>query len=110
MITATKPKASANHHQKKTRSRSRGNAALKTYRERALELFPGGSNGEYGIPPENVQVLERGKGCRVWDTEGRQYLDMTMVWGSALVGHAHPITRAALSTFRSAKSKFLSIQ
>ena len=61
-----------------------------TYRERALALFPAGSNGEYGIPPELVPVIERGEGSRVWDTEGREFLDMTMAWGAALVGHAHP--------------------
>jgi len=61
-----------------------------TYRERALALFPAGSNGEYGIPAELVPVIERGEGCRVWDTDGREFLDMTMAWGAALVGHAHP--------------------
>ena len=60
------------------------------YRERALKAFPAGSNGEYGIPSELVPVLQRGKGCRVWDTDGREFLDMTMAWGAALVGHAHP--------------------
>jgi glutamate-1-semialdehyde 2,1-aminomutase len=60
-----------------------------TWRERSLALFPAGSNGEYGIPEELVPVLARGAGCRVWDTDGREYLDMTMAWGSALVGHAH---------------------
>lgn len=60
------------------------------YPQRALSLFPGGSNGEYGLPPELLPVLDRGRGCRVWDTDGREYLDMTMAWGSALVGHAHP--------------------
>ncbi|MEM7292237.1 MAG: aminotransferase class III-fold pyridoxal phosphate-dependent enzyme, partial [Pseudomonadota bacterium] len=29
-------------------------------------------------------------GCRVWDTEDREYIDYTMAWGSALVGHSHP--------------------
>ena len=61
-----------------------------SYRERALKSFPAGSNGEYGIPAELVPVLHRGAGCRVWDTDGRQFLDMTMAWGAALVGHAHP--------------------
>ena len=61
-----------------------------TFRERALALFPAGSNGEYGIPAELVPVLERGEGCRVWNTDGREFLDMTMAWGAALVGHAHP--------------------
>lgn len=67
-----------------------GAAAALSWRERGLALFPGGSNGEYGIPAELVPVIERGQGSRVWDTEGREYLDMTMAWGSALVGHAHP--------------------
>ncbi len=60
------------------------------FRDRALQFFPGGSNGEYGIPEGDAPVIERGHGCRVWDTDGREYLDMTMAWGSALVGHAHP--------------------
>lgn len=61
-----------------------------SFRERALARFPAGSNGEFGLPPELVPVIERGQGCRVWDTEGREFLDMTMAWGAALVGHAHP--------------------
>ncbi len=63
---------------------------MTSFRERALAPFPAGSNGEYGIPPELVPVIERGQGCRVWDTDGREFLDMTMAWGAALVGHAHP--------------------
>ena len=61
-----------------------------SWNQRARARFPAGSNGEYGIPDENVPVIERGTGCRVWDTEGREFLDLTMAWGSALVGHAHP--------------------
>ena len=61
-----------------------------SYRQRALSRFPSGSNGEYGIPPELIPVIERGKGCRVTSSEGRDFLDMTMAWGAALVGHAHP--------------------
>jgi len=60
------------------------------WRERALRLFPAGSNGEYGIPAEMVPVIERGSGARVWDTAGIELLDFTMAWGSALAGHAHP--------------------
>ncbi|MGA1237475.1 MAG: aspartate aminotransferase family protein [Limisphaerales bacterium] len=61
-------------------------------------FFPGGSNGEYGLPVELVPVLSRGRGCRVWDQAGREFLDMTMAWGAALVGHAHPaILEAAVA-------------
>jgi glutamate-1-semialdehyde 2,1-aminomutase len=58
--------------------------------QRALDVFPSGSNGEFGIPPELLPVVERGRGYRVWDTNGREYIDLTMAWGAALVGHAHP--------------------
>ena len=68
-----------------------------TFRERALNRFPGGSNGEFGLPPELLPVLARGEGCRVWDTDDREYLDLTMAWGSALVGHAHPRVIEAVS-------------
>lgn len=57
---------------------------------RLLRHFPGASNGEFGLPPELVPVLRRGEGCRVWDVDGHEYLDLTMAWGAALVGHAHP--------------------
>jgi glutamate-1-semialdehyde 2,1-aminomutase len=57
---------------------------------RVLRHFPGGSNGEFRLPADLVPVLREGRGCRVRDVLGRSYLDMSMAWGSALVGHAHP--------------------
>lgn len=61
-----------------------------SWRERALRALPAGSNGEFGLPPELVPVIERGSGPRVWDTEGREFVDFTMAWGAALPGHARP--------------------
>jgi glutamate-1-semialdehyde 2,1-aminomutase len=61
---------------------------LSTWSERALQAFPAGSNGEFDIPDGRNVVIERGKGCEVWDASGRRYLDLSMGWGSALVGHA----------------------
>lgn len=73
------------------------------YRTRALARFPGGSNGEYGLPAELLPVLTRAEGCHVWDTEGREFLDATMAWGSALVGHNHPkVVEAACQQARRA--------
>lgn len=63
---------------------------MNTFAERALKLFPAGSNGEYNFPRDFIPVVERGEGCRIWDCEGREFLDLTMAWGAALVGHAHP--------------------
>jgi len=58
---------------------------------RALGIFPAGiSNGEFGLPPDLLAVMERAEGCRLWDTAGNEFLDFSMGWGSCLVGHARP--------------------
>lgn len=69
---------------------------MPTDAERSLALFPGGSLGEYDLPPGDVLVLARGEGARVWDTAGRELVDFTMGWGSVLLGHAHPAVVAAV--------------
>ena len=40
--------------------------------------------------------VERGQGVRVWDEEGREYLDFTAGWGVTCLGHAHPVITEAL--------------
>jgi glutamate-1-semialdehyde 2,1-aminomutase len=40
--------------------------------------------------------IERANGCRVWDTEGRQYIDYVMGWGSALLGYNEPRIQQAI--------------
>ena len=68
-------------------------------RERALAVFPGGvSNGEFGLPPERIVVMERGEGCRLWDTTGCEWLDFSLGWGSVLVGHARPEIAGAVAS------------
>jgi 4-aminobutyrate aminotransferase-like enzyme len=40
-------------------------------------------------------VWERAKGTRVWDADGKQYLDLTAAFGVAAAGHANPRVVAA---------------
>ncbi|MBR8829149.1 MAG: aspartate aminotransferase family protein [Gomphosphaeria aponina SAG 52.96 = DSM 107014] len=35
-------------------------------------------------------AIERGEGCRLWDTEGRAYLDFVAGIATCTLGHAHP--------------------
>ncbi|MCH7652337.1 MAG: aspartate aminotransferase family protein [Chloroflexi bacterium] len=42
-------------------------------------------------------VLERGEGTRVWDTEGKEYLDFTSGWAVNNIGHANPVMAEAIS-------------
>ncbi len=48
--------------------------------------------GEYVLPTyRRVPVcVVRGKGSRVWDLEGKEYLDFFPGWGVSGLGHAHP--------------------
>lgn len=79
------------------------------FARRACEVFPGGANGEFGIPPVFVRVVDRGAGARVWDTDGKEYFDFTMAWGSALTGHAHPCVVEAISKALSEGINFAAI-
>jgi len=49
-------------------------------------------------------VIEKGKGCRVWDTEGKSYLDFVAGVAVCSLGHAHPRISEALC--RQAESLF----
>ncbi|MBF2078413.1 MAG: aspartate aminotransferase family protein [Synechococcales cyanobacterium T60_A2020_003] len=42
-------------------------------------------------------TLERGEGSRVWDTEGREYLDFVAGIATCTLGHAHPAMIAAVN-------------
>src|SRR5690349_1198787 len=35
-------------------------------------------------------VMTRGKGSRVWDSDGKEYLDLFAGFGGAILGHCHP--------------------
>ena len=61
-------------------------SALPKAVQRSLRIFPGGSNGEFNLPPELSMVISEGHGCELWDSNGVTYLDFSMGWGSALVG------------------------
>ena len=41
-------------------------------------------------------TLVRGQGARVWDEDGRQYLDFVGGWAVASLGHCHPAVVAAV--------------
>ncbi|MFI6799362.1 acetylornithine transaminase [Streptosporangium canum] len=49
----------------------------------------------YGVPPV---ALARGEGSRVWDVDGREYLDLIGGIAVSSLGHAHPALVAAVST------------
>ncbi len=64
----------------------------KYFRE-ALNLLPGGVNSPvraFKAVEGDPIVLVKGRGCRVWDADGREYIDFLASWGPLILGHAHP--------------------
>jgi glutamate-1-semialdehyde 2,1-aminomutase len=57
----------------------------------AKRVLPGGTFGNF---PAEV-VIREGKGGRVWDEQGKEYVDFLLGSGPMLVGHAHPEVTAA---------------
>ena len=64
--------------------------------KRAYRILPGNSLGTFYLPEGHEFVIERGAGSRVWDVEGREYLDYVLGSGPMLLGHAHPEVVAAI--------------
>jgi glutamate-1-semialdehyde 2,1-aminomutase len=66
---------------------------------RARELFPGGVNSPVrafrGVGGEPI-VAARGEGPRIWDADGKEYIDFVLSWGPLVLGHASPIVLEAL--------------
>lgn len=60
--------------------------------ERAKRALPGGSFGN--LPPEII--VREGKGARVRDVAGKEYIDYLLGSGPMFVGHAHPEVVAAV--------------
>jgi glutamate-1-semialdehyde 2,1-aminomutase len=58
----------------------------------AARYLPGGTLGNMA----DEAVLARGRGSRVWDVSGREYVDYLLGSGPMLVGHAHPEVLAAV--------------
>ena len=61
--------------------------------ERAKTCIPGGVNspvrafGSVGMTP---RFIDRAQGDRIWDEDGKEYIDFIGSWGPMILGHAHP--------------------
>ncbi len=60
--------------------------------DKAKRVLPGGTFGNF---PSEV-VIREGRGGRVWDEGGREYVDFLLGSGPMLIGHAHPEVTAAV--------------
>jgi glutamate-1-semialdehyde 2,1-aminomutase len=67
-------------------------------RERARAVFPGGMYGHQNagpLPAEYPQFMRSGRGARVWDVDGNEYVDLMCSYGPVVLGHQHPAVEEA---------------
>src|SRR5579872_3367969 len=60
---------------------------------RAIRLIPGGVNSPvraFKSVASDPPYIVRGKGSRIWDADGNEYVDYVGSWGPLILGHAHP--------------------
>src|SRR5579863_7583749 len=51
-------------------------------------------------------IIDRARGSRLWDVDGREYIDYVCSWGALILGHAHPDVAAAVSEQASRGTSF----
>jgi glutamate-1-semialdehyde 2,1-aminomutase len=59
-------------------------------RARAAKVIPGGMWGHQNasrVPAGYPQYFLKGKGCRIWDVDGRAYIDYMCAWGPMILGY-----------------------
>ncbi len=67
--------------------------------ERARRTIPGGVNSPvraFGGVGGNPVFVARAAGATIWDIDGNAYLDYVGSWGPMILGHNHPVVRAAV--------------
>src|SRR5712691_8009376 len=73
----------------KTNTRERSREWYERAQQSLIEGVNSPSRGAAVYSPGPI-VLERGRGARVWDLDGNEYIDFMMSFGALIQGHAHP--------------------
>jgi glutamate-1-semialdehyde 2,1-aminomutase len=62
----------------------------------AVEAMPGGNTRTTLHNAPFPLTVVRGEGCRLWDVDGHEYIDVLGEYTAGIYGHSHPVIRAAI--------------
>jgi glutamate-1-semialdehyde 2,1-aminomutase len=92
------------------------NSKPEELRPRSTEIFERGKKTLVGGVDSPVRafravggtplVIDHAKGARLYDVDGREYIDFVCSWGALILGHAHPDIVAAISDQASRGTSF----
>jgi glutamate-1-semialdehyde 2,1-aminomutase len=69
--------------------------------EEAKKVIPGGVNSPvraFGAVDATPLFIRSARGAKIYDSEGREFIDYVLSWGPAILGHAHPVVIEAIET------------
>jgi glutamate-1-semialdehyde 2,1-aminomutase len=67
---------------------------------RAEKILVGGVNSPvraFKAVSGTPLIIDHARGSRLWDVDGREYIDYVCSWGALILGHAHPEVVAAVA-------------
>jgi glutamate-1-semialdehyde 2,1-aminomutase len=99
VTTGVDPRAATRDAASRESPRDSRSAASAAIMARARAVFPGGVNSPvraFGRVGGEPFVVARGQGARIWDVDGREYIDYVLSWGPLVLGHAPPVVLDAL--------------
>jgi glutamate-1-semialdehyde 2,1-aminomutase len=67
-----------------------GRARQHAMYERAQRIMPGGTSSNFRAWGDDTIYVDRGRGGRVWDVDGNEFVDLRMGYGPVILGHADP--------------------
>lgn len=77
--------------------------------QRAERYLPGACLGMMYLPPDLRMVMVRGQGSRIYDANGKEYLDYMLGSGPLLLGHGRPEVVEAVQRQAAAGSTFFAL-
>ena len=58
--------------------------------EKAKKYLVGACLGMFYLPSNAMRVMSYGKGSKIYDVTGKEYIDYVLGSGPLILGHAHP--------------------
>ncbi len=74
-----------------------GSAEQRRLLQDAERLLPGGALGMFRLPDDVRMVIREGRGSKLYDVDGREYLDYLLGSGPMILGHCHSAVVEAMS-------------